>query len=371
MLPPLALGPSLMQGSTSDTFKPHVDAGWGPSYLADDGESIISVEGDDLAGSRFSLLLYLNGGFEGGETTFFPSASSSVSSDAVKVKPEAGSVLLFPQALGDAMMDWATSSDELEGQVKPPLHEGSVVQEGTKWVIRSDVIYRHDETVPDKRKKEEDRLTMHDQAVRETMKPYRGGTTTPVGVYSEAFLSTVDELYEPVMGAENLGYLLHSFVRFAKPRRVVEIGAGYTTLFVLAAMKENDEEMSRIAERRDEMRLLDYPWVVGRELDEWETGRSKLVVVDNCRHQKQTATRAEVVAEELGLGEHLDFKVGDAFEQTFEEDSVDLLFCDFGVGAAQRVAKRRAEKVHSRDIGFSHRHLYEYACKERSDDELS
>lgn len=32
----------------------------------------------------------------------------------------------------------------------------------------------------------------------------------------------------------------------------------------------------------------------------------------------------------------MDFVVGDAFEQTFEAESVDLLFCDFGVGAKMK-----------------------------------
>ena len=39
------------------------------------------------------------------------------------------------------------------------------------------------------------------------------------------------------MGAENLGPLLYTLVRFIKPQSVLEVGAGYTTLFLLQALR--------------------------------------------------------------------------------------------------------------------------------------
>ena len=126
-----------------------------------------------------------------------------------EVEPCEGGVLLFPQALGGDMMEWAESDDAEEGEVKPPKHEGSVVREGVKWVVRSDVIYEHEGPVV------QDPLTKYDEVVRRTMRP------DPVGdvpVYNREFLEKVDRLYEPVMGVENLGYLMHSLVKFLKVR---------------------------------------------------------------------------------------------------------------------------------------------------------
>jgi len=313
------------EGSTLDTFRPHVDAGWSPSAL-EGGEVVDADDGRGAVGSRYSLLLYLNADFEGGETTFFDDGGGVVAA----VEPTEGGVLLFPQALGRDMMEFAESDDPAEeGHVKPPVHEGSVVREGTKWVVRSDVIYEHEG------RKVTDPMTKYDEVVRRTMRPRLEGGGVPV--HNPEFLERVDRLYEPVMGVENLGYLMHSLVKFLKPRRVVEVGAGFTTLFILAALRENDEEMSRIKKERDRLRLLDYPWVVDSEVEGWGEGtKSVLTVIDNCRHQKQTATAAEEVAEELGLRDRMDFVVGDAFEQTFEAESVDLLFCDFGVGAKMK-----------------------------------
>lgn len=76
-------------------FATHVD---GP-YRRDNGEM-----------SLLTFMVYLNDDFAGGATTF----------DDVTVKPETGMALLFDHSL---------------------LHSGSSVEEGRKYVLRSDVMY--------------------------------------------------------------------------------------------------------------------------------------------------------------------------------------------------------------------------------------
>lgn len=94
--------------------------------------------------SRLTFLVYLNDDFEGGSTTFFmprkPScASSSDATDAEAgvqlrrhpVKPVAGSALCFPQS-----------------NMASLLHEGSPVTRGTKYVIRTDVMFKMNDDDP-------------------------------------------------------------------------------------------------------------------------------------------------------------------------------------------------------------------------------
>jgi prolyl 4-hydroxylase len=61
--------------------------------------------------SFYSLLIYLNDNFKGGETTF----------ENLSVKPIAGSALVFPHVL---------------------FHSGAKVIEGIKYVLRSDIMYK-------------------------------------------------------------------------------------------------------------------------------------------------------------------------------------------------------------------------------------
>lgn len=80
-------------------FAPHSDG----SFVRNDDEM-----------SFYTYLVYLNDGFEGGETTFFTRPS-------VVIKPIAGDAVLFQH---------------------PLVHEGSEVKSGIKYVARTDIMYR-------------------------------------------------------------------------------------------------------------------------------------------------------------------------------------------------------------------------------------
>lgn len=75
--------------------------------------------------SRLTFLIYLNDDFDGGNTTFFiPSKEQEGVLNAFPVKPSCGCVLVFPH-----------------GTCAAPLHEGSPVLKGCKYVIRTEVEY--------------------------------------------------------------------------------------------------------------------------------------------------------------------------------------------------------------------------------------
>lgn len=73
-----------------------------------------AFEREDGERSLLTLMLYLNGDFEGGETEFDVSP-------AVSVKPEAGMALWFAHRV---------------------RHQGAAVARGVKYVLRTDVMYR-------------------------------------------------------------------------------------------------------------------------------------------------------------------------------------------------------------------------------------
>ena len=85
-------------------FKPHFDG----NYVRPDGSERSFV----------TIQLYLNEGFEGGNTTFMSSYNTTPGD--VGVVPKTGRVLVFQHDL---------------------LHEGSVLVEGTKYTMRTDVMY--------------------------------------------------------------------------------------------------------------------------------------------------------------------------------------------------------------------------------------
>ena len=87
-------------------FAPHADA----AFARDDSER-----------SCYTLIVYLNDGFAGGDTTFLVEPE-------VSILPVAGKALLFQH---------------------PLVHEGALVTDGVKYALRTDVMYRTGEPAPE------------------------------------------------------------------------------------------------------------------------------------------------------------------------------------------------------------------------------
>jgi len=322
--------------SGEESFAPHIDAGFPPSGVSKSGKSLVwddssslrSNEDEEIVG-RLTVLMYLNDDFIGGETKFFSPQNMQedeenqiFSSHIASVRPLAGSVLLFPQVVGEDFVEYARTNW--------PLHEGSPVVSGRpKYIIRSDVLFStHVEKPPFE---DDEILFRHDDTVRQTFIP-------KPSVWDSNFLSQVGSLYNPCMGVENLGPFLYSFLRMTKKRRVVEIGAGFTTLWILQALKDNDLELQsvRSIQRSGECKLLNIDWTIHPIVEDFDSEPSRLLCIDNCEHQRETASGAGLVAKSLGLDPYLEFRRGDAFDMNLPNSTVDVLWCDFGVGARMK-----------------------------------
>jgi len=320
-------------GTRRETFRPHVDNSF-PAL-----ETVLSDDDDDddaapeLVDSathrgRFSALLYLNADFDGGETVFYePLSKSSASSKLTPltaVVPQTGSVLVFPQAGEPDTRDaWSTW----------PTHEGAPVTRGVKYVIRTDLVFRE---------REDDDAAEFARAVR-----WHGGH-----VATDAFAATaVRELYSPYMGVENAAVLLYALCRFVKARRVLEVGAGFTSLWLLRALRDNDRELGALRrafptpvdeeENRtasSSPRFLGWPWLVDGALDDDDDDENrppaKLFCVDDCAHGAQTADKVEAAARAAGLDAYLAPLIrADALDPGFAPpEALDLAWLDFGAG---------------------------------------
>ncbi len=104
-------------------YRPHIDGAWPGSGMRNGRYEYDAFGGEQR--SRLTFLVYLNEGFTGGCTTFFLSSPEEGVLHGFPVQPLQGSVLCFPHG------DTAGSL----------LHEGSAVLRGSKYIIRTDVLY--------------------------------------------------------------------------------------------------------------------------------------------------------------------------------------------------------------------------------------
>jgi hypothetical protein len=63
------------------------------------------------------------------------------------------------------------------------------------------------------------------------------------------FLETVEPLRAPLSGTELMAPLLYSLVRSLRPRRLIEVGMGYTTPFIAQALADNVADFRRETEQ--------------------------------------------------------------------------------------------------------------------------
>ena len=108
-----------------DYFRPHTDGAW-PGSRVMDGRLVHDAYGDRI--SQMSMLLFLSDGYTGGRTLFYvrePRGAVGTESDVVGVATPKGAALCFPHGFHPLHC----------------LHAGEPVGSGTKYIIRTDVLF--------------------------------------------------------------------------------------------------------------------------------------------------------------------------------------------------------------------------------------
>jgi hypothetical protein len=106
-------------------YRPHVDGAWPMSGIDETTGEYVYDMAKGKVSSKLTFLVYLNEGFEGGCTTYFTPAMEEGHLRVTPVAPRVGSVMVFPHA-------------DTAGCL---VHEGSGVESGTKYIIRTEVLY--------------------------------------------------------------------------------------------------------------------------------------------------------------------------------------------------------------------------------------
>mmetsp|Transcript_51130 Transcript_51130/g.164143 ORF Transcript_51130/g.164143 Transcript_51130/m.164143 type:complete len:311 (+) Transcript_51130:92-1024(+) len=122
--PPLGLNAKFRcyRYGDGDYFKPHTDGAW-PGTRVRDRAVLQDAYGDRL--SQLTCLILLTEDYEGGETRFL---SGPGDENGVAVRTPRGGMLCFPHGM----------------HPDSPLHEGSLVRAGWKYMIRTEVLYSLD-----------------------------------------------------------------------------------------------------------------------------------------------------------------------------------------------------------------------------------
>ncbi|MCH9686814.1 MAG: class I SAM-dependent methyltransferase [Deltaproteobacteria bacterium] len=159
-------------------------------------------------------------------------------------------------------------------------------------------------------------------------------------IAEDVFAAQARRLWSPAMGTEHMGPLLYSLVRFCRPRRVLEIGAGYTSAFLLRGLADNAADHRAMQARRAQSEGREDPLALPRYYEDEPEHAPRLYCLDTLDHPHTTAAAVPEVAQALGLDEYLRFVQADfrGYAHTFEADDLpfDLVWMDAGSYAAYR-----------------------------------
>jgi predicted O-methyltransferase YrrM len=99
------------------------------------------------------------------------------------------------------------------------------------------------------------------------------------------FLESIAHLKDDTMGTENLCYVLYGMIKMLKPKNTLELGIGYSTPFILQAIRENTNEFNTIIDNIN-CGVFDYNSTKNLRFEYYQTPRSySYTGVDNMSHK--------------------------------------------------------------------------------------
>ena len=120
------------------------------------------------------------------------------------------------------------------------------------------------------------------------------------------FITRMRQLHRPTMGTEVMSPLLYWLIRFIRARRVLEIGGGYSSLFILKALADNVTQ-HKIEVESSQSRTHPY-----FHADYYNTKYAPcLHTIDLLCHPQTSANLVESTAKELQLESYLHFHRAD------------------------------------------------------------
>ncbi len=142
----------------------------------------------------------------------------------------------------------------------------------------------------------------------------------------EKFLKVTKKLFSPTFGTENLAPYLYSLIRLIRPRKILELGGGYTSIFILKALSDNEllfKDSSSVDLSLQNEHYFNQTF-----------NPSKLHVIDNCKDGYTTANLIFDASKKLKLDPFLEFHETDYFGYAENipksELPLDLLWIDCG-----------------------------------------
>ncbi len=139
------------------------------------------------------------------------------------------------------------------------------------------------------------------------------------------------DIHPNIFGTENVSLVMYSLIRSIRPKKLIEVGAGYTTFFILKSLIDIKQEIEKEIKNKNiteyfEGEFHDY-------VREWVDYSPNLTVVEDFSHD-DTPKNLKSKLVENGLSDYCTFIQSDLFEyiDKLKEQNYDFVWLDYGDG---------------------------------------
>jgi hypothetical protein len=138
-------------------------------------------------------------------------------------------------------------------------------------------------------------------------------------------------IYPNIFGTENVSLVIYSLIKSIRPKKLIEVGAGYTTFFILKSLVDIKKEIEKEIENRNiteyfEGEFHDY-------VSEWENYSPNFIVVEDFSHE-ETPKNLKSILDEKNVNKYCTFIESDLFDyiDKSQEHNYDFVWLDYGAG---------------------------------------
>tara|TARA_Y100001968_G_scaffold330034_1_gene380805 strand:+ start:1563 stop:2264 length:702 start_codon:yes stop_codon:yes gene_type:complete len=138
-------------------------------------------------------------------------------------------------------------------------------------------------------------------------------------MFDKEFIADTSDLFSPTMGTEALAPFLYNLIMLQRPRKILEIGAGYTSMYILKALFDCDRQIKEEKNNLGSDNMINSNYFNNIR-------PAKLHVIDNFAHGKTTANKVFQKAQDMGFQDLLKFHEADFFDYANKLPKEDLPF---------------------------------------------
>jgi hypothetical protein len=149
-------------------------------------------------------------------------------------------------------------------------------------------------------------------------------------INNKKFITEIKPLVSLTMGTEHMSPLLYSLIKFVRPHRLLEIGSGLSTIYILAALKELYELEKKEYNGNQTNFNLNF-----KNKEYYKHNKPEFILhsFDNYIHPHSNANKVQKIADKLKLNKYL--KLWNTDYRNINkclnnQEKFDFIWCDCG-----------------------------------------